>query len=230
MRLGTTIVLMAAPLVFAACGGSSAHRPTSSTAASGTLYMKTIPNAPRSDDPAGVALLQRVIRAYRPVRAVVLQVGPLRTVEVLRNGRIVADWIVLSEGPRNSERWLTPGPGATYIRIGTSACWRRLRAGNPLARTSVGRPLFDRSRMRVLKPVRERFGWLLPTLDGPPGAYTSRHTYFVDGRSFIVRVASYTVAIPARARAAGMRSVIAQAWRVLATAPKLPVPRPACVR
>jgi hypothetical protein len=166
-------------------------------------------------DRAGLALLDRVHRAYAHVPAVTVsgRTGPLSFswTLVLDSGVTVGEQFV-AEGPGGVAQLVVRRGGPTYARDPGSSCWRALPSSDQRSFENVGLPFPDQAHMRVRTPRAVSGGWLLPVVaDGDPG------TFSVDRSS---RVKSITVV------ASGRR--IFERVTALQSAPALTSPDPRC--
>jgi hypothetical protein len=166
-------------------------------------------------DRAGLALLDRVHRAYARVPAVTVsgQTGPLsfRWTLVLDSGVTVGEQFV-AVGPGGVAQLVVRRGGPTYARDPGSSCWRALKRSDQRSFENVGLPFPDQAQMKVGTPRTVAGGWQLPVVaDGDPG------TFSVDRGS---RVKSITVV------ASGRR--IFERVTPLQSAPALASPDPHC--
>jgi hypothetical protein len=194
-----------------------------STAATGLLALcvAVTPSAgqsvaPPSGDPAGLAMLARVHRAYVAVPGVTLlgRAGSLsfRFTFALRSGVEAAEQVTVST-PNGTATFVARRDAATFVRHPGSSCWRRLPSSSAQTISSLGLPFPDQPHMRVKPPRRTRTGWLLPVAgDGGPA------TFAIDGKSMLIR--SLTLA------SQGTR--IVEYARTLASRPQLALPEPRC--
>jgi hypothetical protein len=185
----------------AAAGGAVALLPTGATAATG--------------DRAGLALLDRVHRAYARVPAVIVsgRTGQLqfRFTLVLDAGITVGEEF-FAESPSGVTQLVFRRGGPTYAHSPGASCWRPLASSDPQAFQNVGLPFPDHRGMRVGAPRDVSRGWLLPvTAGGDPG------TFAVDKAG---RVRSITVVTGGRR--------IFERVSALQSAPALVSPDPRC--
>jgi hypothetical protein len=185
----------------AAAGAAAALLTTDATAATG--------------DGGGLALLDRVHRAYAHVPAVIVsgRTGQLqfRFTLVLDSGVTVGEQF-FAESPSGVTQLVYRRGGPTYAHDPGTSCWRPLARSDPQAFQNVGLPFPDQGGMRVGAPRAVSSGWLLPvTAGGDPG------TFAVDRSG---RVQSITVV------ASGRR--IFDRVTALRSAPALVSPQPRC--
>jgi hypothetical protein len=166
-------------------------------------------------DRAGLALLDRVHRAYAQVPGVSVsgQAGQLafRWTLVLDSGITVGEQFV-AEGPGGVSQLVVRRSGPTYARDPGSSCWRALRRSDQRSFDNIGLPFPDQAGMRVEAPRAAAGTRLLPVVvAGDPG------TFSLDGSS---RVRSITVVTGGRR--------IFERVTTLRSAPALTSPDPRC--
>ena len=139
----------------AAAGVAVALLPTGATAATG--------------DRAGLALLDRVDRAYARVPAVIVsgRTGQLqfRFMLVLDSGVTVGEQF-FAESPGGVTQLVFRRGGPTYAQNPGTSCWRALASSDPQAFQNVGLPFPDQGGMRVGAPRAVSGGWMLPVTAG----------------------------------------------------------------
>jgi hypothetical protein len=172
--------------------------------------------APPTGDPAGLALLARIHRAYADVRGVTLsgRAGSLsfRFTLGLRSGVVESEQIALS-GPNGTSTFVARRGTPTFARDPGRSCWRRIPSSSDQAIENIGVPFPDQPKMRVRPPRRTRTGWLLPVVGvGGPA------TFAVDRESLLIRSLTLTTQ--------GMR--IVEHARALKSRPAPAVPEPRC--
>jgi hypothetical protein len=167
-------------------------------------------------DPAGLALLARVHRAYVAVPGVVisLRTGSLvaRFTVVLRSGNQTAEQVTLI-APNATTTFVARSNASTFIRNPGSLCWRRLPSSSPRAITGLGLPFPDQPHMQVKAPRRTATGWLLPVAgDGGPA------TFVIDAKSMLIKSLTLTT----------QGTHIVEQVRSLGSRPTLAMPEPRC--
>ena len=193
-------------------------------------------------------LLAEVHRAYSRVAAVELSVVPGRSsirtprkfVLILRSGVVVAEEFTRSG--RGGTTLVARRGHATYARPAGAKCWHRLSSSDPQRLADVGVPFpYTRERIKALRPRRTPSGWKVLTdnraeywfmaVQPAPPAETSKGyrnrfiIYTIDVRSH--RLTSYYVQQPSKRPARTWLKAILGVT-ALTTAPRLPVPAPAC--
>jgi hypothetical protein len=141
--------------------------------------------APPTGDPKGLALLERVHRAYRTVPAVGISLrlgaGSFDYKLVLRSGIGVAEQVVVRQAGRTTTlvaRW----GGPTWVRDPGRSCWRRLAASNSQAIHDLGQRFPDQLLTRVKAPRRTPTGWRLPvSISGETAVFV------IDRKSLLIR-------------------------------------------
>lgn len=171
--------------------------------------------AAATGDRAGLALLDRVHRAYARVPGVSVsgQAGQLgfRWTLALDAGITVGEQFV-AEGPGGVSQLVVRRGGPTYARDPGSSCWRALRRSDQRSFDNIGLPFPDQAGMRVEAPRAAAGMRVLPVVvAGDPG------TFSLDGSS---RVRSITVV-------AGGRRIFERV-ATLRSAPALTSPDPRC--
>src|SRR5947207_4720350 len=171
--------------------------------------------AAATGDRAGLALLDRVHRAYAQVPGVIVsgQAGQLafRWSLVLDSGATVGEQFV-AEGPGGVSQLVAERGGPTYARDPGSSCWRALRKSDQRSFDNIGLPFPDQAGMRVEAPRAVSGRRLLPVVvAGDPG------TFSLDRSS---RVRSITVVTGGRR--------ILERGTTLRSAPALASPEPRC--
>ncbi len=201
------------------------------------------------------ALFAKVHRAYLHVPAVELSAipgkstlrFPRRFVLILRSGRVVAEEFTRSG--RNGTTLVARSFRHTYARTAGTTCWRRLRTANPQTLADVGVPFpYTRTRLgigdKALQPKRTAFGWKVITENNaefwflalqprrPAHLFDQRHlplkrfiTYAIDAKSHLLR--SVLIQRPAHRPQHTWLSATLKVT-ALTTAPRLPMPTPAC--
>jgi hypothetical protein len=184
-------------------------------AASAAAALLTAGATAATGDRDGLALLDRVHRAYAHVPAVLVsgRTGQLqfRFTLVLDSGVTVGEEF-FAESPSGVTQLVYSRGGPTYAHNPGTSCWRALSRSDPQAFQNVGLPFPDQGGMRVGTPRAVSDGWLLPlTAGGDPG------TFAVDKAG---RVGSITVVTGGRR--------IFEHVAALRSAPTLASPDPHC--
>jgi hypothetical protein len=150
--------------------------------------------APPTGDPKGLALLERVHRAYRTVPAVGISLrlgaASFDYKLVLRAGIGVAEQVVVRQAGRTTTLVARLG-GPTWVRDPGRACWRRLAPApsDSQAIHDLGQRFPDQLLTRVKAPRRTPTGWRLPvSISGETAAFV------IDRKSLLIR--SIVVANP----------------------------------
>ena len=128
---------------------------------------------PPSGDPRGLALLERVHRAYAGVAAVAVSgsTGALsfRFTLDLSSGIVAGEQFVGRE-PSKVTVLVARRGGPTFAREPGTSCWRALRRSDPQAFENIGLHFPDQPAMSVRAPRATATGWLLPVvIAGGPG-------------------------------------------------------------
>ena len=172
--------------------------------------------APPTGDPKGLALLERVHRAYLTVPAVGISIRLGATSFdfklVLRSGIGVAEQVVLREATGVKTIVARRG-GATYFRGPGRSCWRKLAASDPQSIKDLGLRFPDHLLTRVNAPRRTATGWELPVSSkGEPAVLV------IDPKSLLLRSIVVTSA----------QTRYVEQVRALRPAPRLAFPSPRC--
>jgi hypothetical protein len=192
--------------VFAATGFAAAGKPT-----------------PPTGDAQGLALLNRVHKAYLHVPAVVVSAHSgsvtLRFTLVLSSGVTTAEQAVVINGWFSKTVLVARKNSLTYARDPGTSCWRRVAASDSQSLEDVGIRFPNIYTMKVKRPSSTAAGWLLPVL--AKGKFDkAAHTlvYTIARKTLQVKSVSMT--------SNGTR--IVEYVTALKAAPKLPVPKPRC--
>jgi hypothetical protein len=172
---------------------------------------------PPYGDPAGLALLAHVHRAYVGVPAVAIsgRTGSFsfRFTLVLRSGIGVAEQFV-GRGATGTTLLVQRRRSPTFAREPGTSCWRALPAADPQSFENIGLRFPDQAGMRVGAPRRTSNGWLLPvSIDREPA------TFAIQGGSMLIR----SITINAQQ---GRRLI--EHVSILHSAPRLLTPEPRC--
>jgi hypothetical protein len=115
--------------------------------------------------PAGDALAARVNAAYERIigNQVETNLGGVREriSQVLRKGRVVAETAILRDGTGTTVLVKRAG-SSTFARDPGRACWRSVRASDPLDLKDVGNRVLNRAALKFGKPRLTKGGWKLP--------------------------------------------------------------------
>ncbi len=169
-------------------------------------------------DPRGVALLGRVVNAYRSVPGVAVTVAALsaRAGLVLRSGIVVAEESRLA-GLGDTETTLVRREGGpTYTRLPGQSCWRRSDPG--LSIDGVGDPFPVSGPITVQRPRQISGGWSLRTTSKDNGT-TTITTYRINSPSYLLRSVVF--------QAPNGKSVVGRI-RNLSSPPHVDTPQPRC--
>ena len=131
--------------------------------------------APPTGNPKGLALLERVHRAYRTVPAVGISLrlggASFDYKLALRSGIGVAGQVVRRD-PSGTTTLVARWGGPTWVRDPGRSCWRRLAASDSQAITGLGQRFPDQLLTRVNAPRRTATGWRLPvSANGEPAVF-----------------------------------------------------------
>jgi hypothetical protein len=146
--------------------------------------------APPAGNPKGLALLERIHRAYRHVPGIVIvdNTSPVasRTTIVLRSGIAFAQQTVATTRAGGKTTYVARLGSSTFVRRPGGKCWRR--QGPPI--DGIGHRFPDIRGSRVQAPKPSRHGWLLPVVaETPSRAVTgvARLMFDVDRKTLRIR-------------------------------------------
>lgn len=168
-------------------------------------------------DPNGIALLNRITRAYDHVPAVVItgKRGALSATftAILQKGIVVGEELVGSTGAGTTTLVAPTGPTTFALNPGAS-CWQLVASSDPQSLTGIGQhfPPFT-GLVRVEHPRPAHGGLLLALVAGGTSS-----TFGVDAKTLAIRT------ITVRATPGHVTENV----RTLISAPKLASPRPRC--
>jgi hypothetical protein len=173
--------------------------------------------SPPTGNSKGLALLNRVLAAYRHVPGVSVTGSYAGTffgyVTALRRGNAVAVEVRAPFGNTFVRRL----GGPTYELASGKTCWRAVPDSDPQSIADLGRPFGLEPNMRVGAPRRIASGWRLP-VRYTQGNSSGTFTYVVDGRTLLFR----------SARTVTGGSVLEEMFRPLTRTPAIPQTKPRC--
>ena len=146
--------------------------------------------APPAGNPQGLALLEKIHRAYRHLPGILIvdNTSPVhsRTTIVLRSGVAFAQQTVATTRGGGKTTYVSRLGSSTFVRRPGGKCWRR--QGPPIS--GIGRRFPDIRGSHVEAPKASRSGWLLPVVsDTPSRAVTkvARLVFDVNGKTLRIR-------------------------------------------
>jgi hypothetical protein len=186
-------------------------------AVAAAVFAATAQASPPTGNAKGLALLARVLAAYRHVPGVSVTGAYAGTffgyVTALRNGNAVAVEVRAPFGNTFIRRL----GGPTYELASGKNCWRAVPDSDPQSIADLGQPFGLEPNMRVGAPRRIASGWELPVRYSK-GSSSGTFMYVVDGRTLLFR----------SARTVTGGSVLQEMFRPLTKAPAIPQPKPRC--
>jgi len=178
--------------------------------------------APPAGNPQGLALLEKIHRAYRHLPGILIvdNTSPVhsRTTIVLRSGVAFAQQTVATTRGGGKTTYVARLRSSTFVRRPGGTCWRR--QGPPI--NGIGHRFPDIRGSRVQAPKPSRHGWLLPVVaETPSHAVTrvARLVFDVDGKTFRIR----RIVTPGTYGGVGYVTPLGKT-------PQLPTPSPFCSR
>jgi hypothetical protein len=169
--------------------------------------------------PAGDALAATVNAAYERITGnqVETNLGGVREriSQVLRKGRVVAETAILRDGTSTTVLVKRAG-SSTFARDPGRACWRSVRASDPLDLKDVGNQVLNRAALKFGKPRLTRGGWKLPFVYSD-SQRTTTSVLTVDPQTMLIR--SDLLVKPLAA---------VSYFKRLKVAPSIPITRPRC--
>ena len=173
--------------------------------------------SPPTGNPKGLALLHRVLAAYRHVPGVSVTGAYAGTffgyVTALRKGNAVAVEVRAPFGNTFVRRL----GGPTYELASGKTCWRAVPDSDPQSIADLGQPFALEPHMHVGAPRKIASGWQLP-VRYTQGSSSGTFTYVVDGRTLLFR----------SARTVTGGSVLEEMFRPLTNTPAIPQTKPRC--
>jgi hypothetical protein len=176
-------------------------------------------SAGASGVPAGAALAARVDAAYEGIigNQIDTNLGGVREriSQLLRKGRVAAETAILRDGTGTTVLIKRAG-GSTFARYSGRACWRSVRASDPLDLKDVGNRVLNLAALRFGTPRLTKGGWKLPFVYSD-SQRTMASVLTVDPQTMLIR--SDTLVKPLAA---------ISYFKLLKVAPSIPITQPRC--